>query len=121
MDSLEEKLAQAIQEVSEEREKAGHLGQQKWQSVAFHKDMSGISGVKDFKMTALFGEPKSQKVKDADDKIEEMKAVNEAAFVKENCDILRYFWYANSRMFSPMFQCSILLYALMYFGWILLS
>jgi len=89
--------------------------------VAFHKDMSGISGVKDFKMTALFGEPKSQKVKDADDKIEEMKAVNEAAFVKENCDILRYFWYANSRMFSPMFQCSILLYALMYFGRILLS
>ena len=43
-------------------------------------------------MTALFGEPKSQKVKDADDKIEEMKAVNEAGFAKENCYILRYFW-----------------------------
>ena len=62
--------------------------------LALHKDMSGISCVKDFKMTALFGEPKTQKVKDADDKIEEMKAVNEAGFVKENCDILRHFWYA---------------------------
>ncbi len=88
VDSLEEKLAQAIQEVSEEREKAGQL---KWQSVAFH-EMSGLSCVTDFKMTALFGEPKSQKVKDADDKIEEMKAVNEAGFAKENCYILRYFW-----------------------------
>ena len=38
--------------------------------------------MKDFKLTAVFGEPKTPKVKDADDKIAEMKKVNEAGFVK---------------------------------------